>query len=77
MSVKSFGVDPQVIRNNGWQPIETAPQDGTNILGWSGPMGGIEIVWWAEDGSGWDRGDYEPGGRPKPIMWQPLPPPPQ
>jgi hypothetical protein len=60
-----------------WQPIETAPKDGTSILGWMGEMGGAEVIWWSSDNSGWDRGDYAPGGRPAPTHWAPIPEPPK
>lgn len=68
-----------------WQPIESAPTDGTNILAivaGNHPMSGQpfipEVVKWTEDG--WwncmwgcasdNRGGYEP------THWMPLPPAP-
>ncbi len=57
---------------NEWQPIETAPKDGTHILGWCKRYGAIE-VWWFQDMhyyAGWmDSGDSEP----EPSHWMPLP----
>ena len=55
----------------GWQPIDTAPQDGTEIL--ASDYDAIEIVNWSwdawETGSGWiDRN----GQRLFPAWWQPL-----
>lgn len=34
-------------RHAGWQPIETAPKDGTEILGWRGDAGVLIIRWTA------------------------------
>lgn len=54
----------------GWQPIDTAPHDGSEIL--ASDYDAIEIVSWDawETGSGWtDR-----NGQPLfPAWWQPLP----
>lgn len=56
----------------GWQPISTAPTDGTEIL--ASDYDAIEIVsfsWSAwETGSGWIDRD---GLRFYPAWWQPLP----
>jgi hypothetical protein len=56
----------------GWQPIDTAPQDGSEIL--ASDYDAIKIVSWSwyawENGSGWiDRN----GQRLFPAWWQPLP----
>ena len=32
-----------------WQPIETAPKDGTHILVYFGPNTGIYQVFWSEE----------------------------
>lgn len=55
-----------------WQPIETAPKDGTEIL--AGDYDAMEIVNWDEVEGIWkDRnGDYF-----WPAYWQPLPEPPE
>lgn len=60
-----------------WQPIESAPRDGTTVLlfapGWDAPKTG-----WTYGKDEWQdcpysvaRADYAP------THWQPLPPPPQ
>jgi hypothetical protein len=65
-----------------WQPIETAPRDGTNILAIvsgnhpdSGEAFTPEVVFWRidqwwNDCWGYDSTDYEP------THWMPLPEPP-
>lgn len=66
-----------------WQPIETAPRDGTHIL--VATEGTIGLVWWEDyavelyDGVGWrDHGDMGWGGMigAEPTHWMPLPDPP-
>jgi hypothetical protein len=57
-----------------WQPIETAPRDGTEFL--VPPMPGFVSCFW-QDGFYWyvgEQGDYAVG--PDPEGWMPLPPPP-
>jgi hypothetical protein len=54
-----------------WQPIDTAPQDGREIL--ASNLNCIDIVsWWPPSGqvSGWTNRDCE---RFYPCYWQPLP----
>ena len=70
---------------NGWQPIETAPKDGTRLLLAGG--GSVEIGWWkprdpkrnpdpAVSGD-WHWADsYESGPLTSLTHWQHLPPPP-
>jgi hypothetical protein len=66
----------------GWQPIETAPRDGTRIIGWftDRPI----VVWWR---SGPGHGTNFAGGtvwfwssgycrHPEPDCWQAAPEPP-
>ena len=59
-----------------WQPIETAPKDGTLILGYkNGEMATVEWAYCGESGDwnlvvSWD-------GQPwTPTHWMPLPEPP-
>ena len=53
-----------------WQPIETAPRDGTEIL--ASDYDAIEIVAWGERQAwhGWSDRD---GRMMRPAWWQPLP----
>lgn len=56
-----------------WQPIETAPKDGTQIL--LGKVGGSMIVgFW--NGYAWDDGDFD-SNVSWPSHWMPLPEPPK
>ena len=61
-----------------WQPIDTAPKDGTRILGWCETSAdicyrenkfGVGDVWMTDSCA--DFGGYE-----TPTHWMPLPPPP-
>lgn len=61
--------------NQAWQPIETAPKDGTNIIGLT-QWGALEI-WYVRDayeGEYWQ--DYS-DSEPDPTHWLPLPAPPE
>ena len=61
-----------------WQPIETAPKDGTKILAYDPDRGGsCEILYWGSwKGKGaWQ--DDEANGYYEPSHWMPLPEPPQ
>ncbi len=53
-----------------WQPIETAPRDGTPLLVWDGDV--PIIAYWHR--AAWR---YSPKGYTcHPTHWMPLPPPP-
>lgn len=59
-----------------WQPIETAPTDGTPI--WAVQGSRQFVAWWdyhpADDVEFWrDEADSEP----QPTHWMPLPAPPE
>lgn len=70
-----------------WQPIETAPKDGTQILAWFGVLIGVRQVAWEETRCGltiWavDDGKFGPYALrgysdPFPTKWRPLPKPPK
>lgn len=59
-----------------WQPITTAPKDGTAILVWrpkevDGPGAHVGVDWWS--GNSWYRSrTYQ-----QPTRWMPLPEEPQ
>ena len=73
-----------------WQPIETAPRDGSSsIIGWNGEHVS-EMIWTDEiddDGHyGWCHAGFTYGGvlyylhyvyEPEPTHWMPLPNPPE
>ena len=60
-----------------WQPIETAPRDGTEFIGfeWTSPETYTQYVCW-RDGDEWVI-DGDGLGWVRPTLWQPLLPPPE
>lgn len=68
----------------GWQPIETAPKDGTFFLATGGGLGHeMEVTSYNDLIGVWDAGqwslndcDDELLGYSRPKFWQPLPQPP-
>jgi hypothetical protein len=58
-----------------WQPIETAPKDGTPVLAFIGDGDGAAVLGWSAGCREWQ--DYN-GSSPRydPTHWMPLPPPP-
>ncbi len=60
-----------------WQPIETAPKDGSEIIGGDRGCGDIEFYRWNDEDKKWlSRGDfYEPTNEL--THWMPLPEPPK
>ena len=59
----------EYVRADQWQPIETAPRDGAEILGYHQSLG-VWIVSWDSDEEG-----FSPGFQP--THWMPLPEPPK
>jgi len=70
-----------------WQPIETAPKDGTPILlALRAPWSRIALARWFEPWRNWQEGEHLPDpniddfcgiGSAVPTHWQPLPAPPE
>ncbi len=63
-----------------WQPIETAPKDGTQVLVWSGQEFAVVEYYQDKDGTSfWEIG-HTPGARCFAAIalthWMPLPEPP-
>ncbi len=65
---------------NEWQPIETAPKDGAEILVWGKGEGVVVAHWFASrlnpngvwsDGSSWSGLEFQP------TLWLPVPWPPK
>jgi hypothetical protein len=56
-----------------WQPIGTAPKDGSNILAWCDSWHGFHIVHWDIAENAWVEGSwvFETG----PTDWMPIDPP--
>jgi hypothetical protein len=57
-----------------WQPIETAPQDGTDILVWDGEV--CATCYWSEHGWSLTVTYGDEDDVVFPTHWQPLPAPP-
>lgn len=63
-------------REDQWQPIETAPKDGTEILVFD--AGAIFISLWFTDPDRGEQGWWDNGiVEPPPTHWMPLPDPPK
>ena len=83
-----YTTPPQLKPLTGWQPIETAPRDGTEILmtngvdvssgQWFSEYGGTYDQEGAPNGDERDAGwmDWIGGMQPDPTHWMPLPSPP-
>lgn len=56
----------------GWQPIETAPKDGTHIIAWQA-TDGMRVSWF--EGGMWQNFPWR-SRRINPTHWMPLPEPP-
>jgi hypothetical protein len=57
--------------NGHWQPISSAPKDGTRILTYAldhNPEGIMRVVQWVDGAKEWGSGIH------KPTHWMPLPP---
>ena len=65
---------------NEWQPIETAPKDGTPILMWDGDMIYV-ISWYVPQNTRYPAQWREADGKRycdyDPTHWMPLPEPPK
>jgi hypothetical protein len=64
-----------------WQPIETAPKDGTHILAYWPPIfertdNAAQVETWF-NGSIWENSWDQEFGDMCPSHWMPLPPPPK
>ncbi len=59
-----------------WRPIETAPKDGSTIIGWCREWGEPQTIDWSkgEFGEHWYTAVMLP--RYQPTHWMPLPKPP-
>ncbi|MEJ1174253.1 DUF551 domain-containing protein [Agrobacterium sp. CMT1] len=55
----------------GWQPIESAPRDGTQFLAFE--IDGYFNCWWHDNGYGEQYWMDEADSEPNPTHWMPLP----
>jgi len=72
-----------------WQPISTAPRDGTPILTYGGkpdadsdegPFPAIDVIWWNKNMGGWRHTSYDSGYYGEHFgatHWMHLPSPPK
>ena len=67
--------------DEGWQPIETAPKDGTHILAYCDRMKEVGEVMWSTSfgrwGATWVIAGFNQPWASRPTHWRPLPAPPQ
>jgi hypothetical protein len=62
-----------------WQPIESAPRDGTRILVWGKIFPEHAVACWRPKGvlmEGWESHPYSECDIVSPTHWMPLPDPP-
>lgn len=59
-----------------WRPIETAPKDGSSVLGWRTDRQQM-IVFWFFNGNWHCDASYHWHGMLPPTHWMPLPSPPK
>jgi hypothetical protein len=60
-----------------WQPIKTAPKDGTEILAWARSDGFFVVFWYAHRGVWlWTAHELDGDEELNPTHWMPLPDPP-
>lgn len=74
---RTAGESPAEPEASSWQPIETAPKDGTRIICWGPELAVAECEWrlrWHDHGTGWYRTNQHPIVNP--THWMPLPQPP-
>lgn len=64
-----------LVSNKGWMPIESAPRDGTDIIGLNENQGVFRYVCWWNPSHGYFT--CTGGDNCQPTHWQPLPTPPQ
>ena len=64
----------ETVTRDGWQPIETAPMDGSRFLALEGTR--HFDCWWSDKGYGEAYWMDEADSEPEPTHWMPLPTPP-
>lgn len=62
---------------NAWQPIETAPKDGVDIMAWPQPISRQPFVAFWDEARGGQWSQWPGRDRANPTHWRPLPTPPQ
>lgn len=59
-----------------WRPIDTAPKDGTEVIGLYGRKK-IALCWYFRPSSNTEGWLDQNGNARRPTHWMPLPPPPK
>lgn len=72
--LQCLSIIKEEIEQSNWQPIETAPKDGTNILAPIG-YGFLDVIYW--DNNNWRETSDGKGLRNHPTHWMSLPNPPE
>jgi len=69
------------MKRSEWQPIETAPKDGTRILAYCLKKGNFSVCFYCPFLVSWHQVDPRDFGHiymnATPNYWMPLPPPPE
>lgn len=62
-----------------WQPIETAPKDGNDIIVFCDDTNEMMVAFWNKKYEGWQfaMGHYDGAHVCSPSHWMPLPEPPE
>lgn len=64
-------------RNTEWQPIETAPKDGRDVLVWAAGWDNMCVLSWQPERDRWDDGSGDGYQDYQPTNWLPTTKPPQ
>jgi hypothetical protein len=78
-AIKALATLDRFMHGHGWQPIESAPRDGTHIIGWSHTYKRPILCWWKDIEKCWESygtSIFDEDGEHV-THWMPLPEPPK